>query len=95
MEFEIEKQAAEALGEMLTTEMQRAYENPLGPRTWFYGWERRAAQWLIAYRERHPGASVGNDWVPAFLELNKEAIMSEGVKIDFNLREDRLRKLGL
>jgi len=77
-----EHTAAKSMGDILTSTMQRAYEEK---RNFLYGWERDGLQWLIRYQDRNPKNSVGNLWMAHFLELNKEAILSDGI-MDFNLR---------
>lgn len=81
-----EHKAAHAMGNILTSSMMRAYEGDPTPRTWLYLWERDGLQWLVRFRERHPRASVGNDWMSTFLALNRDAIMSEDERMDFNLK---------
>lgn len=86
-----EMAAAEAIGGLITSAMMHAYEEKF-QRTFFYIWERDALRWLIRYRERNPGGSVGNDWVSTFMDLNRESILSEGGKIDFDLKSFATRK---
>lgn len=87
-----EADAAESLGEILTSSMFRACNEPLGGRKWLYIWERRGLRWLIRYRDRTNGGSVGNDWIAHFIELNREAILSDHEHMDFNLKADDERK---
>lgn len=85
-----EHRAADALGGILTSTMMHAYEERLGPRTFLYVWERDGLQWLLRYQDRHPDGSVGNDWMRAFLDLNRDAINDPDGRMDFNLRAARL-----
>lgn len=79
--------AAKALGDILTSVMFRAYEEPLGPRTFLYCWERDGLRWLIRYCDgRWQDGQLLNAWIVNFIELNREAILSEDGRMDFNLR---------
>lgn len=91
--MEEEHKAAHALGGILTSTMMYAYESVTGPRTFLYLWEREGLSWLIRYLDRNPEGSVGNDWMATFLELNREAILSDDGRMDFNLRDFK-RKSG-
>lgn len=82
MEDDEEILAAHALGKILTSAMMRACDEK---RTWLFCWERDGLRWLIRYRGRRKDGSVGNLWMHDFLELNQEAIVSEG-RMDFNLK---------
>ncbi|MCW2309712.1 hypothetical protein [Rhodobium gokarnense] len=78
-----EQKAAKILGEMLTSSMLAAYEKGrLQP----YAWERQGLQWLLRFRERNPGVSVGNDWIRDFIDLNAKVIQIDDAKMNFDLR---------
>lgn len=84
-----EQLAAKALGEILTSTMLAAHGYGVtNTRTFLYIWEREGLQWLIRYKERYPERSVGNDWMKHFLELNREAILDDNGRMNFNLRDD-------
>lgn len=78
--------AAEALAGILTSTMLRAYEDGPKPRTFLYIWERDGLRWLIRYCDSRWNAGQLNDWIVTFIELNREAILSEDGRMDFNLR---------
>lgn len=81
-----DKEAASALADLLTSAMTRAIDER---RDFLYGWERRGLQWLIRFRERdkeHPICA----WCSSFMRLNRDVIMAEGGRLDFNLRAARL-----
>jgi hypothetical protein len=86
-----EQLAALALGGVLTSAMMSAAEGP-SPRAWLYVWERDGLRWLIRFIDRRPDGRMDSEWTRSFLELNREAILSEGGKMDFNLRAARLAK---
>lgn len=86
MSDEEETAAARAIGGLITSTMLRAHEERPQPRTFLYVWEREALCWLLRYRDRHPRGPVGNDWVATFLALNRDAILDENGRMDFNLR---------
>lgn len=78
---------AKALGEILTSTMLRAYEEPNGGRRFLYIWEREGLRWLLRYSMRHPDcANVGNAWMSTFLKLNERSINTDAGLMDFNLR---------
>jgi len=87
-----ECKAAHALGGILTSTMMHAYEEKLGPRTFLYIWEREGLQWLLRFEGRSPDKSIGNDWMRAFLALNRDAINDPDGRMDFNLRSAREAK---
>ncbi len=83
-----EHAAAAVIGEMLTSAMLKAYEDPSGPRRHLYSWERDGLRWLLRYMDRNKSDfNVGNAWMNSFLYLNEGVITSEDGLIDFNLRE--------
>ncbi len=92
VERDEECKAAHALGEILTSTMLRAYEEKPERRTFLYCWERDGLQWLLRFEGRHPDRSVGNDWMRAFLALNRDAINDPDGRMDFNLRAAREAK---
>lgn len=90
-----EQLAAFALSAVLTTEMLRAAngeDNGGRRRASLYCWERDGLRWLIRFQDRRPSGRMDSAWMPAFLELNREAILSDGGAMDFNLRAARLAK---
>ncbi|MCV9964024.1 hypothetical protein OIU34_19270 [Pararhizobium sp. BT-229] len=87
-----EKIAAAALGETLTSVMLPAYDERRPRRDFLYVWERQGLRWLVRFKNRHPGGSVGNDWMSDFIELNREAILSDDGRMDFNLRAFNARQ---
>jgi hypothetical protein len=78
--------AAEALADILTSVMLRAYEEPMGPRTFLYVWERAGLRWLIRYCDDRWHAGSLNDWLVTFITLNRDPILAEDGRMDFNLR---------
>ena len=85
--------AAYAISDMLPSPLLRdAYQEPR--RTFLYCWERDGLNWLIRYKERG-GKTPLNAWTMAFIDLNRELIVSGIGRIDWNLRDARLRKEAL
>lgn len=82
-----EQLAALALGGVLTSAMMRAYESH---RAWLYIWERAGWQWLVRFKERRPDGRMDSLWTDSFLARNRDAIMSDHDKMNFNLRDARL-----
>lgn len=90
-----EQIAAIALSGVLTSEMLRAADGDGHchmRRTWLYGWEREGLRWLVRFQDRRTDGRMDSAWMPAFLELNREAILSDGGAMNFNLRAARLAK---
>lgn len=87
MGIDEDESAARVLGDILTSVMLDAHGHEVRePRTWLYSWERDGLQWLLRFCERNPNGSIGNDWIRSFLALNREAILQEGGRMDFNLK---------
>lgn len=87
-----EQIAALALSGVLTSVMLHAAEARPEQRKWLYSWERDGLQWLIRFRDRRPSGFMDSAWMPNFLDLNREAIMSVDGRMNFNLRAARLAK---
>jgi len=79
--------AALALSNILTSAMFRAHE--VDKRTFLFSWERDGYRWLIRFGERRPDGIMCS-WSAAFLRLNRDAILDENGRMDFNLRAARL-----
>lgn len=86
-----EQLAANALGEILASVMMHAYGERMGPRLWLYCWERDGLTWLIRFKERRPDWTM-NLWTSNFIDLNREAILDENGRMDFNLKAYDARK---
>ncbi|MBO6755507.1 MAG: hypothetical protein JJ902_04220 [Roseibium sp.] len=84
-----EQEAAFALSDLLSSAMFQAYNNGENARTYLYGWERRGFRWLFRFKERCPDGMLGNAWTADFMNLNRDAILSEDGRMDFNLRTAR------
>lgn len=82
-----EQAAAQALSDLLTSAMMRAHE--VDHRVWLYKWERDGLRWLIRFRDRRPDG-VMCEWCVAFMRLNRDVILEDHGKMDFNLRAARL-----
>ena len=90
MDDDEEQISAMALSDLLCSTLLRAYEET--PRREFlYVWERRALRWLFRFRERRADG-IMNAWTASFADLNRDVIMADGGKIDFNLRAARLAR---
>ena len=89
-----EHKAADALGNILTSVMERAYATTPQSCTSLYSWEREGLAWLIRFKDRNPHGLIGNDWIAAFVSLNHDAIMSPDGKMNFNLRAVYLQEFG-
>lgn len=86
-----EQLAAFALSGVLTSAMINAAESQM-PRAWLYCWERDGLRWLIRFIDRRPDGRMDSAWMRQFLELNREAILTDGSTMNFNLRAARLAK---
>jgi hypothetical protein len=81
--------AAYALSGNLTSAMLHAHDEK---RTWLFGWERDGLRWLIWFVDRRPDGLMDSAWMRPFLDLNREAILSDRGRMNFNLRAARLAK---
>jgi hypothetical protein len=89
-----ERAAAMVISDMLATALLAAALHEKPPRTFLYCWERDGLRWLIRFKERRPEESRGSAWTGDFIDLNRDAILSDdgGVRMNFNLRAARLAK---
>lgn len=76
---------------LLSSAMMQAYGEP-SRRYWFYGWEKRAAHWLLDYLDEPERVQISL-WTFDFIKLNEDLIRGPTSKpINFNLRDDERKR---